>query len=144
MSLGHRTVRLTSWGRFPVVTAKVVRPTRQTDLQSLLDDRAHPSLIGRGYGRSYGDAALNTQGVVIEQVYFDRMLAFDETTGVLVAEAGLRLKIFWKCLYHGAGFCLLRRERSTSAWVGRWPVTSMGKITTATVRFPATWNGLSF
>ena len=92
MSLAQRTVRLTSWGRFPVATAKVVRPARQGDLVGLLGDDTHPSLIGRGYGRSYGDAALNTPGIVVEQVHFDRLLAFDETTGVLVAEAGLRLK----------------------------------------------------
>ncbi|MGQ9896260.1 MAG: FAD-binding protein [Acidobacteriota bacterium] len=92
MSLSLRTVRLTSWGRFPVATVKVARLARQGELTDLLGDKVHPSLIGRGCGRSYGDAALNTQGVVVEQLYFDRLLAFDEGTGLLVAEAGVQLK----------------------------------------------------
>ncbi|MFQ3591002.1 MAG: FAD-binding oxidoreductase [Chloracidobacterium sp.] len=92
MSLRACHIPLTSWGRFPVATAEVLRPARQSDLTWLVGERVYPSLIGRGYGRSYGDAALNSQGGVVEQTYLDCMLAFDETTGVLVGEAGLRLK----------------------------------------------------
>ncbi len=92
MSLRGRPVQLASWGRFPVTPTELLRPARTDELLSLLGERRYASLIGRGYGRSYGDAALNAGGGVVEQTRLDRMLAFDETTGVLVAEAGLRLK----------------------------------------------------
>ncbi|OYT72276.1 MAG: FAD-linked oxidase [Chloracidobacterium sp. CP2_5A] len=92
MSLRGRSVQLASWGRFPVTPTELLRPARQDDLLSLLGERRYAALIGRGYGRSYGDAALNAGGAVVEQTRFDRLLAFDESAGVLVAEAGLRLK----------------------------------------------------
>ncbi|MCS7078966.1 MAG: FAD-binding oxidoreductase [Chloracidobacterium sp.] len=92
MSLRSRSVQLASWGRFPVAATEVLRPARQADLAALVGESPYMTLIGRGYGRSYGDAALNTGGGVVEQIRLDRLLAFDESTGVLVAEAGVRLK----------------------------------------------------
>jgi len=47
------------------------------------------SLIGRGLGRSYGDAACNPEGVTILTERLNRLLAFDQATGVLKAEAGV-------------------------------------------------------
>jgi len=49
--------------------------------------------FARGLGRAYGDAALPASGEsrVAGTTLADRILAFDETTGVLTAEAGLSL-----------------------------------------------------
>ena len=49
--------------------------------------------FARGLGRAYGDAALPASGEsrVAATALADRILAFDETTGVLTAEAGLSL-----------------------------------------------------
>lgn len=51
------------------------------------------AVLSRGLGRSYGDAALPPPGVmeVAGTRLADRLLAFDEQTGVLRAEAGLGL-----------------------------------------------------
>jgi len=44
-----------------------------------------------GLGRSYGDVGLNHGGTLLETRFLDRFLAWDETTGILRAEAGLSL-----------------------------------------------------
>ncbi len=50
----------------------------------------------RGAGRSYGDAALNTGGMVIDATKLDRMLSWDPSTGILDAEAGLTIEGLWR------------------------------------------------
>ncbi len=44
-----------------------------------------------GCGRSYGDAALNPGGSLIDCTGLDRFIAFDAATGILTCEAGVRL-----------------------------------------------------
>src|SRR6185437_495853 len=81
-------VRVSGWGRFPRVEA-VWREMRDAD-----DARAaltrHASLIARGNGRSYGDAALNPH-CVLSTRRSDRILAFDPETGRITVEAGVLL-----------------------------------------------------
>lgn len=50
--------------------------------------------LTRGLGRSYGDSSLPPPGrpVVASSLLADRLIAFDETTGVLRAEAGYSLR----------------------------------------------------
>jgi len=80
---------LAGWGRHPVERCRVHRPESLEGLQELVA-RAPGSLIARGLGRSYGDAALNPAGVVLGR-RLDRMLAFDPARGVLHCEAGVSL-----------------------------------------------------
>ncbi|MBX7101208.1 MAG: FAD-binding oxidoreductase [Myxococcaceae bacterium] len=56
--------------------------------------RAPRAPLFRGLGRSYGDSSLppSSQPLVVSTVRADRILAFDEVTGMLRAEAGLSLK----------------------------------------------------
>ena len=78
--------QLSGWGRYPVQTCELERPERYADLRS--DAR---SLIARGQGRSYGDAALNENGRVLLTERVNRLLDFDVENGVLRAEAGATL-----------------------------------------------------
>jgi decaprenylphospho-beta-D-ribofuranose 2-oxidase len=48
------------------------------------------AVIARGNGRSYGDSSLNPE-LTMSLLALDRMIAFDETTGVLTCEAGAML-----------------------------------------------------
>jgi FAD/FMN-containing dehydrogenase len=48
--------------------------------------------IARGAGRSYGDAALNPNGALWSTRGLDRYVRFDDTTGVLTAQAGVLLR----------------------------------------------------
>jgi FAD/FMN-containing dehydrogenase len=50
----------------------------------------------RGAGRSYGDASLNSGGMVIDATKLDRMLHWDPNSGVANAEAGLSIEGLWR------------------------------------------------
>jgi FAD/FMN-containing dehydrogenase len=82
---------LTGWGRYPTVETRVARPEARSSLRALLSGDA-PTLLARGAGRSYGDAAISAEGRTVLTDRLDRMLAFDPDTGILRAEAGVRLR----------------------------------------------------
>lgn len=50
----------------------------------------------RGSGRSYGDAAMNRRGLVIDTRPMDRLLRWEPGTGILEAEAGLTIEGVWR------------------------------------------------
>ena len=83
--------RLHGWGRVPVEECLVYRPERLSELAELVAHAPAPSLIARGLGRAYGDAALNRDAGVVLGERLDRLLAFDPATGVLACEAGVSL-----------------------------------------------------
>ncbi len=83
---------LSGWGRYPAVKTRVSRPEKRTALQAVLEEEGQ-SVIARGAGRSYGDASLlDSEGTTLLTDRLNRMLAFDSDTGVLRAEAGVRLR----------------------------------------------------
>ncbi len=86
-----RVQRLSGWGKYPVVESRVARPEKRSELRTLITERSS-SLLARGAGRSYGDAALNEDGQTVLTDRLNRMLSFDPETGILRAEAGVRLR----------------------------------------------------
>ncbi len=83
-----RRAALAGWGRYPVCESDVYRPEKLAELAAVVAGDSRP-LIARGAGRAYGDAALNAGGAVLGIERLNRMLAFDEATGVLCCEAGV-------------------------------------------------------
>lgn len=77
-----------SWGNFPHVAQKV----RRIDWPSEAVLAGEGTLLPYAYGRSYGDSCLNGGGTLLDASPLDRLIAFDETTGVLRAEAGVSLE----------------------------------------------------
>jgi FAD/FMN-containing dehydrogenase len=69
-----------------VQSCELERPERYADLRP---DAV--SLIARGQGRSYGDAALNENGRVLLTERVNRLLDLDANSGILRAEAGVTL-----------------------------------------------------
>ncbi|ADE15269.1 FAD linked oxidase domain protein [Nitrosococcus halophilus Nc 4] len=78
---------ISGWGRYPVAESILVRPEQMRQVRMPEGD----SLICRGQGRSYGDAAISSQGWVMLTERLNRFLAFDSVTGLLTAEAGVTL-----------------------------------------------------
>jgi decaprenylphospho-beta-D-ribofuranose 2-oxidase len=78
---------LYGWGRYPRRLETVVCPRDISEAIPPLES----SMIARGQGRSYGDAALSVDGIVMLTERLDRFVSFDEQTGVLTAQAGATL-----------------------------------------------------
>jgi FAD/FMN-containing dehydrogenase len=78
---------ISGWGNFPISAAILSRPERYHQLKI-----GHEKTIARGLGRSYGDAALNSNHRVLLMERLNRFLSFDSTSGVLRTEAGVSLE----------------------------------------------------
>jgi FAD/FMN-containing dehydrogenase len=79
-----------SWGRYPRYNATLQPINWQGDFPQILKGE-HKSALAVGMGRSYGDACLLADGVLMPTTGMNRILAFDEETGLLTAEAGMTL-----------------------------------------------------
>ncbi|MFZ2060632.1 MAG: FAD-binding protein, partial [Candidatus Binatus sp.] len=91
ISAAHpRRALLSGWGRYPLSESDVYRPDKIAELQAVVTADS-TSLIARGAGRAYGDAALNDHHRVVDLTRLNRMLSFDATTGLLRCEAGVTI-----------------------------------------------------
>ena len=82
-------VYLSGWGRWPVVKTYTEHPHVITSLHKIVDESQGRTILARGEGRSYGDAALNPEGCTLLTGNLNRVLAFDDQNGILRCEAGL-------------------------------------------------------
>jgi len=89
---------LDGFGRSVLAACRYAAPATVEELaQTLVRARAEGLTIGfRGAGRSYGDAALNTGGLVIDATRINRLLRWEPETGILEAEAGLTIEGLWR------------------------------------------------
>ncbi|WP_376877007.1 FAD-dependent oxidoreductase [Albirhodobacter sp. R86504] len=81
-----KPTKYAGWGRAITAKGEITRPTDRTRAENLSLDA--PAM---GMRRSYGDAALNDGGRMIDMTKLDRIISFDETTGILDVEAGARI-----------------------------------------------------
>ena len=88
--LTAETRTISGWGRTKPVMSQVVQPSGREALQELIRQAGPHSLIARGLGRSYGDAAQLKNGTVIELSAFDR-IDLDPALGIVTAGAGASL-----------------------------------------------------
>jgi len=82
-----RLAEIAGWGRFPRVPCRLHQAGSDAEIAARITEGP---AIARGMGRSYGDSALNP-GATIDMRGRNRMLAFDDQTGQLAAEAGVVL-----------------------------------------------------
>ncbi|NUN71398.1 MAG: FAD-binding oxidoreductase, partial [Bacteroidetes bacterium] len=79
-------MKVTNWGNYPVIDASVHTPSSLEELRGIVS--SSPEVIARGMGRCYGDSALNS--TIISTLRLDHVLAFDEQSGTITCEAGVR------------------------------------------------------
>lgn len=90
MSSNPAKLLLSGWGRYKPVPCTAYRPERCSELNAFLSRQTSP-FIARGLGRSYGDAAVNEGGTVLDMSRMNRMYSFDVETGILECEGGVSL-----------------------------------------------------
>ncbi|HTS02258.1 MAG TPA: FAD-binding oxidoreductase [Thermoanaerobaculia bacterium] len=90
--------RVEGFGLYNFSVSEVHRPASIEELAAVLADcRARGGApVYRGAGRSYGDAALNPDGPVVELSRLSAIRSLDAETGVVRAGAGLTLGELWK------------------------------------------------
>lgn len=82
---------LTGWGRTAPTGATLLREATDDHLLGVVRQAQPRGVLARGLGRSYGDAAQNGGGVVVDMTGRKAVLSLDEEQGLLTAEAGLSL-----------------------------------------------------
>jgi decaprenylphospho-beta-D-ribofuranose 2-oxidase len=82
-------MKITGWGRFPVIESEVKTPITSTALRNLFAGASSVPRIPRGAGRSYGDSALAPN--TISSRILNHITHFDEHTGTIRCGAGVTL-----------------------------------------------------
>jgi decaprenylphospho-beta-D-ribofuranose 2-oxidase len=81
---------LCGWGRTAPTGALVALPTDGASTADLLRGRSAP-VIARGCGRSYGDAAQCSGGLVVETQGLDELGEVDDESGTIEVGGGVSL-----------------------------------------------------
>lgn len=89
---------LQGWGHTSPSVASVHEAGGNADLSALLATVGPRGVLARGLGRSYGDAAQNGGGLVLDMTTRDKVLSIDVETGVVCAEAGVSLDSLMRTL----------------------------------------------
>ncbi|MDQ2850582.1 MAG: FAD-binding oxidoreductase [Allobranchiibius sp.] len=82
---------LTGWGNTCPSVAEIVAPRSEEQIAEVISRAGGRGVLARGLGRSYGDAAQNGGGTVLDMTGRDRILAIDAVSGVVEVEAGVSI-----------------------------------------------------
>ncbi len=76
----------------------VFRPVNEDGICAVFAEarRVGKSVGLRGAGRSYGDAALNAEGITLDLTRMSRILEWNPDTGVMTVEPGVTLQHVWQ------------------------------------------------
>ena len=93
-----RPTHVESWGMVQSAECFVRRPTTVDDIRAALEEgRRSGRKVGlRGTGNSYGDAALNSGGLLLDLAAMNRILEWDPAGGLMIAEPGVAIADMWK------------------------------------------------
>jgi FAD/FMN-containing dehydrogenase len=87
-----------SWGGASHSVSYVYRPVSREQLFEIFNiARSSGRTVGlRGGGQSYGDAALNSEHILLDMRRMNRVLAWDPMTGVVRVEPGVTISQLWQ------------------------------------------------
>jgi FAD/FMN-containing dehydrogenase len=87
-----------AWGGASGDMCYVYRPTNVDEIRALFHKaRETGTSVGfRGAGNSYGDAAINSEGIVINLRRMNRILEWNPESGMVTLEPGVTIEDLWK------------------------------------------------
>lgn len=90
--------RVWGWGLSTSAAGYVFRPSTLEGIQEVLRiARATGRSVGfRGAGRSYGDASLNSENIVLDTTRMNRVLGWNPETGIIDLEPGVSIADLWQ------------------------------------------------
>ncbi len=90
--------RVEGWGMASSAMSYVSRPVNADEICAVFDQarRAGRSVGMRGAGRSYGDASLNSENILLDLTRMRRILNWDPQTGIIVVEPGVTIQQLWQ------------------------------------------------
>lgn len=86
---GFSKAQFRSWGLYPRLSADIVHLNWRTDFP--LSAPPATFMLPVGMGRSYGDCCLLDRGTLLDTRGMNRLISFDQSTGLLRCEAGVSL-----------------------------------------------------
>jgi len=90
--------RLAGWANTAPTASEVTTPHDVDELAATMDLDSPRGLIARGLGRSYGDPAQNSGGLVIDATRVSGIRSLDLERGIVTAEAGTSLDALMRWL----------------------------------------------
>jgi decaprenylphospho-beta-D-ribofuranose 2-oxidase len=108
---------LTGWGRTSPTSADVVTPTSRDDVLAAIaaGSATGRGILARGLGRSYGDPAQNSGGVVIDMRGLDRIHEINDDDATVTVDAGVSLDtLMRRLLPHGLWLPVLPGTRQVT------------------------------
>jgi FAD/FMN-containing dehydrogenase len=92
------------WGGAVAGAGYVYRPTTIAGIREVfaLAEKTGRKVTLRGAGRSYGDAAIGAENIVLDITRMNRILEWDPETGIITCEPGVTIEQLWKyCIADG-------------------------------------------
>lgn len=87
-----KSIELAGWGRVRRARSLAARAERTGDIAAALSEDWPGGLSIYGSGRSYGDSALNANGHSCLTARLNRILGFDEASGIVEVEPGVTFR----------------------------------------------------
>lgn len=90
--------KVESWGMNAFSLSSVLYPETEEEIQNIFSwANLTETKVGlRGGGNSYGDAAINSDGIVVDLTKFNKVLDFNVKTGIMTVQSGARIKDLWE------------------------------------------------
>jgi decaprenylphospho-beta-D-ribofuranose 2-oxidase len=91
-------VRLTGFGMTRGADGYIYRPSSVEEARQVFElaRATKRKVVLRGAGRSYGDANIGAECIVLDNSRMNQILLWDSTTGVLEAECGVTIEDVWR------------------------------------------------
>ena len=93
-----RLERVDGWGMASRSPGYVYRPVNVDGICGVYSaaTAAHKTIGLRGAGCSYGDASLNSEGIVLDLTRMNRIIDWDPQLGVITVEPGVTIRQLWQ------------------------------------------------